>query len=493
LFQFSKEMATPTTTEEKVCDCHPDEALAFSALFVQLDVMTDRELSRPRARALSLASALTLTCIATRAGAAVEFPRRNPKAKVIQHVGLTEVSVEYNSLAVRGRSIWGGVVPYGQLWLTGETPASKITFSRDVVLDGQKVLAGTYALLVSPAEDDWTLIVNANVNLAESSKDYRPELDVARVKVHAQSAPLRERLTFLFSDFTDEQALLDLEWEKRHVSLPIKVDTRQQILASIGALDDVWRGYANVARYMLETKKDYDAGLAYIGKSIALRETWYNDWIMASLLAAKGRYAEARDRADRGYQAGRAGGDESFSEVEISRALADWSRAADRASPTASSTSTSKPGDRSSDRKASAAVAKASFPLSGTPPISVPVLVIDDERAAPRFSPGRASASVTVAPKAGEIAPVVERGKADVQACYERALRQDLAPTRGRVSLSIGIGTSGLVKSVVLNSPRQYRVLEPCVKQAVSHWVFPPSTEEYGAEIPIVLQGKSKE
>jgi hypothetical protein len=306
--------------------------------------MTDRGISRSTAGALSLAFALALTCFATGAGAAVEFPRRNPKATVIQRVGLTDVSVEYNSIAVRGRSIWGGVVPYGQIWLTGETPASKVTFSRDVVVGGQRVLAGTYALLVSPAEDDWTLIVNANVSLAESSKDYRPELDVARVKVHPRPAPLRERLTFLFSDFTDEQALLDLEWEKRHVSLPIKVNTREQILASISALDDVWRGYANVARYLLETKKDYDAGLAYIGKSIALRETWYNDWIMASLLAAKGRFAEARDRADRAYQAGRAGADESFSEVEISRALTDWGRAADRASPPARSAL--KSGDR---------------------------------------------------------------------------------------------------------------------------------------------------
>ena len=430
-----------------------------------------------------LMAVLALAGWSARALAQVEIPRRNPKAKVIQHVGLTEVSVEYSSLAVRARSIWGHVVPYDRIWISGETPASKVTFSRPVVVGGTKVPAGSYALLVLPTEGDWTLILNANASLVESSKGYGQELDVARVKVRPETVPHRERLTFLFSDFTDDRARLDLEWERRRVSLPIEVNTREQVLAGISSLDDVWREYADAARYMLEVKKDYGAGLAYAEKSLALRETRYNDWIMASLLAAKGRYAEARDRADRAFRAPPGAVDEAFSEGEIGRAISDWGRAADRTPHAA--------------RKESPKLAKVSLPAPGASPVALPVLVLDDERAAPVFSAGgrasaAGSATAFVSPRRSEIAPVVEKGRADVQACYRRAFR-DAPVTRGKLMLRISIAPSGLVKSVALNSPREYKVMEPCMKDAVSHWVFPPSVEEYGADVPILLQGKDKE
>jgi hypothetical protein len=93
-------------------------------------------------------------------------------------------------------------------------------------------------------------------------------------------------------------------------------------------------------------------------------------------------------------------------------------------------------------------------------------------------------------PGAAEIGPLIKKGKAEIQACYQRALRQDPTLTRARITVSISVGISGLVKKVTLDPPHPSSTLEACVKDAISHWVFPLSPVEYGTEFPLVLRGK---
>lgn len=441
----------------------------------------------------SLIACLLSTSLA--AAAEVVLPARNPKAKVVQQVGLTEIAVEYNRLAVRGRAIWGGAVPYGRVWTQAERAGLKVSFSRDVVVGDQKVPAGQYALLLLPSEKDWTLILNRDLQVAESGRGYRADLDVARVEVAAQPEANRERLTVAFSDFTDEQASLDLAWEKRRVSLPIKVNTSEQILADISTLDYAWRRFADLGRYLLQrgSASDVDAALRYADQSLALRETRTGDWVKASALAAKARFADARDWAERAAQTPLGPDDSWMSELEISRAAAEWGRLADRGGPRPKLP----PAGTSKAPLAKGSVAPPS-PTMEPPPFTT---------AEPLPASERASLTVPVLPVAADsgrrpqpiaesphnIGTVVDRGKADVQACYQRALRRGPVPTDARVTLSIGVNTSGLVKSVVLTSPATLKSLEPCVKEAVSRWLFPASPHEYGAEIPIVLEGKDKE
>jgi hypothetical protein len=108
------------------------------------------------------------------------------------------------------------------------------------------------------------------------------------------------------------------------------------------------------------------------------------------------------------------------------------------------------------------------------------------ERAAPE--PAR-TRTATRAPGADEIGPVVKQGRPAIEACYQRALRRDPSLGRGRLTVSISIGTLGLVKSVVVQAPDGLRPVEACVKSAVTRWVFPPSPEAYSAELPLVLDG----
>jgi hypothetical protein len=150
-------------------------------------------------------------------------PRPSPAAKVEQQIGTAMVTVEYSSPGVKKRKIWGDLVPDGKVWRTGANASTKITFTKDVTFGGKPVAAGSYSILSIPAGKSWTVILNKNTGLGANVDQRKPDQDVANVTVAPKANPFRERLTFLFSDTTDESANLDLEWEKVRVSVPITV------------------------------------------------------------------------------------------------------------------------------------------------------------------------------------------------------------------------------------------------------------------------------
>jgi hypothetical protein len=272
-----------------------------------------------------LTALVVLPVLPRQARADLELPRPSPNAKVTQQVGLTDVTVEYSCPGVKARKIWDGLVPYGKMWRTGANTATKITFSKDVTFADKPVPAGSYALFTIPAKGAWTVILNKNPNQPGTATEYKPELDLVRVQLTPKAAPFRERLAFIFSDTTDDKASLDLEWEKLRLSIPLGVGTSQQALANINnTLDNTWRAYANAARYMLETKKDYDAGLKYVDQSLALKEDWFNLWWKASLLAAKGSYKDAVATGEKAEALGGKAGPGFFLESDVKKGLADW-------------------------------------------------------------------------------------------------------------------------------------------------------------------------
>jgi Protein of unknown function (DUF2911) len=271
-------------------------------------------------------SILVLCCTAGLARADLDLPRPSPFAKVVQTVGLTDITVDYSSPGVKGRKIWGGVVPYDQMWRAGANQATRITFSRDVTFAGKPVPAGSYAFFVIPTKGSWTVILNKRADQAGTGRDYKQGDDLLRAQVQPKAVPMRERLAYLVADFTDDQATLDLEWEKLRLSIPIAVATAAQVATNItSAIDGTWRTYANAARYLLETKKDTDTATKYIDQSLALKEDWSNLWIKAQVLAAKGNYKDARAQGDRAYELGKKS-DGFFLEPEIKKTLAEWKK-----------------------------------------------------------------------------------------------------------------------------------------------------------------------
>jgi tetratricopeptide (TPR) repeat protein len=191
-----------------------------------------------------------------------------------------------------------------------------------VTVGDKPVPAGAYALFTIPGKTAWTVILSKNLN--GSPLDYKKEGDVLRLQATAAVAPARERLAFLFSNYNESSASLDLEWEKLRVSIPIKAHTDEQAAANVKTMTETsWRPYTNAARYMLEQKKDYDAGLSLVDKSLSLKEEWLNVWTKAQLLAAKGKYKDALPLAEKAAELGKKS-DAFFFEADVKKALTEW-------------------------------------------------------------------------------------------------------------------------------------------------------------------------
>jgi hypothetical protein len=253
----------------------------------------------------------------------LDLPRPSPSAKVTQTVGLTEITVEYSSPAVRGRTIWGQLVPFDQVWRAGANAATKVTFSKDVVVGTTPVHAGSYALFFIPGKESWTAILNQDYNQA-GAFNYKKELDIVRVDVKPEPIAMRERLAYLVSDFTNDAAKLCLEWEKVRVSVPLKLDTSAQVAANLKNLDDNgWSPYNAAARWELD-QKDYDAAMAYVDKSLAIKEEWPNLWTKAQIFAAKNKYKEAYALAQKADQLGQKNPQRFFMADEVKKAVSEW-------------------------------------------------------------------------------------------------------------------------------------------------------------------------
>ncbi len=276
---------------------------------------------------VALRSALGALCLLAAVPAAaqqLELPAASPPAMVKQRVGLTDVTVEYSSPGVKGRAIFGGLVPWDKPWRTGANASTKITFSKDVTFGGKPVPAGTYAIVSIPGQKTWTVILSKATDLYSGGKQYDPKDDAARVEVTATEIPARERLTFLFSNTTDDATTLDLEWATLKVSVPVLAQTSEQAKANIdAALNNAWRNHLAAARYMADTAGDLPTALKYAEQSIAIKSTWFNNWIKADILARQGKYKDARKFAQVAWDLGQKDS-YFFYKAQVEKALADW-------------------------------------------------------------------------------------------------------------------------------------------------------------------------
>ena len=261
--------------------------------------------------------------------AAVEYPRVSPKATVTQVVGVTDVTINYCRPSVRGRAVWGSLVPLDKVWRTGANEATTITFGDEVTVGDTKLPAGTYGLFTVPGREEWTIVFNKGAK-QWGAFNYNAADDVLRVKVKPQTASFTELMTFTFTGVGATSAEVALTWEKLRIAFTLKVDTVGKLLpqaraAVAEAKPDDLRTPLSAAIFCLDNNVNLDEAGTWIEKSLAIKETPVGIVAKARLLAAKGQKVEAIATAKRGIASARAA-DPNADTAWIETLIAEWAK-----------------------------------------------------------------------------------------------------------------------------------------------------------------------
>jgi hypothetical protein len=276
--------------------------------------------------ALGLAAGLGLAAAAA-AQSQLALPRPSPAASVSQTIGVTEVTLRYSRPGVKDRKIWGGLVPYGEVWRTGANENTTIQFSTPVKVEGKELPAGIYGLQTIPAEGKWTLILSKDADLW-GAFDYKPENDALRAEVTPKPNPEHvERMEFDFEDLTDNSATVVLRWEKLAVPFRIEVDTPKMVQAKVQ--ESVrWQTPYQAANYCLQSE---DAGCLedagrWLDASIALEGNFWNYRAKANLMAKKGDTKGAAALAEKALASAKTMQQAPPANVvaELEKSLSDW-------------------------------------------------------------------------------------------------------------------------------------------------------------------------
>ena len=263
-----------------------------------------------------------LTGISLSATAQIRLPQPSPGASVSQVVGTTDISVKYSRPLLRGRDVFGGVVPYDKVWRTGANGTNQITFSNDVMIAGQKLAAGSYSIFSIPTAGDWTLIFNKD--LVAQEYNYSQEKDVLRVTVKSVTVAKTEAFTIDFSGLSDSTADMNITWADKKVVAPIMVETSKMVEAAITKASNDNAGVMRTAADYLSGKGKLEQALKLVNTSIAGSETFRNLWSKAQIMSKLGDYTEALALSQKALSLGNA--DPNFGTMKgtIEKGIADY-------------------------------------------------------------------------------------------------------------------------------------------------------------------------
>ncbi|GAB4039422.1 DUF2911 domain-containing protein [Spirosoma jeollabukense] len=225
-------------------------------------------MKRKKILLLTAASLFTLCSLST-VQAQLKVPAASPAQTTKQSFALGDITLEYSRPAVKGRTIFGDLVPYDKVWRTGANATSKITFSTDVKLEGKEVKAGTYGLFTIPGKSSWEVMLSKDLNLGANVGDYKKENEVVRVQVKPTTLPYKvETFTINLADIQPNSAVLEIMWDKTRVPVAITADIDQTIVKNIEAsLASDKPAYFEAASYYYDTNKDLKQALGWVTKA----------------------------------------------------------------------------------------------------------------------------------------------------------------------------------------------------------------------------------
>jgi hypothetical protein len=244
----------------------------------------------------------------------LKTPAPSPAQTIKQDFALSNIELSYSRPAVKGRTIFGELVPFGTVWRTGANSATTINFGDTVIIGGKKINPGKYGLLSIPGATEWTLIISKSTSTT-SPEDYKMEDDVVRVMAKPETMSSKvESFTIQFANIANTSCDLQLMWDKTMVSLPIKAEIDARIMKDIDRLvvkDS--RPYYAAAFYYMENGKDLNMALTWFDKAIEMNPKAY--WVVhqkANCYAKLGKKAEAIQTANKSIEIAKADNDDHY-------------------------------------------------------------------------------------------------------------------------------------------------------------------------------------
>jgi hypothetical protein len=269
---------------------------------------------------------LVLLFILTIAAEGQQFrtPRPSPDATVTQFVGVTEIKIDYSSPGVKERKIWGELVPFGEVWRTGANEVTSITFSDPAKVNGNELPAGTYGIHIIPNANEWEIIFSKDTEI-DGSSAYDASKDALRIKVKPEEHHFTERMTFLFSDVTNNTVNVNLVWENLKVTFGVEVATHELTLQKANESFD-WGSLLAAANYCLQQNSNIDEGYRWIQASALINENYWNSRILAQYFAKMEMKDEAVATMEKAIGMGSQMEEPPFDFDNMKKLLADWKK-----------------------------------------------------------------------------------------------------------------------------------------------------------------------
>ena len=263
----------------------------------------------------------------------INTPRVSPASEVEQMVGLTEIEIEYSRPSMRGREVFGNLVPFGKVWRTGADNSTKISFDTDVIISGKTIQSGTYSIFSIPNKESWEIILYSDVELWGVPRDWSENkivfssmFDVKKLK----KSNTVETFTISFNDLTNNDVNMSISWENTSVDIKIEVPTRSMVESDINkVLSDNPKSsdYYAAAVFYRQENINLDKALEWMNKAIEMNESprFWQYRQQSLIMAANDKFAEAVDAAKKSLNLAIEADNQDY--IKMNReSIAEWSK-----------------------------------------------------------------------------------------------------------------------------------------------------------------------
>jgi tetratricopeptide (TPR) repeat protein len=257
------------------------------------------------------------------------LPKPSPQANVEQVVGVSNLSLDYSRPSAKGRTIFGDLVPYDQVWRLGANACTKFTSSTAIKIGDKKLDAGTYSMFATPSKTgEWLIAFNSDIEQGGTG-NYDTKKDVASLKVKAVENTFTESLVIEFNNLTNNSGVISIQWENVRVDVPFTVNTEKLAKANIDAAikkgENLGAVYLNAANYYYGSAKDNKTAMTFVDKAMAIETTFPAIFLKARITHANGDKEQAIRMAEEALKMAKEAESKGYADY-ISGTIADWKK-----------------------------------------------------------------------------------------------------------------------------------------------------------------------